>query len=316
MMTGVKMVYMPYRGGASGLPICSAVWSRTGLFSSPALFGSSMAITTSHRWRVRTLLEGGLEAVDRLRELLGDFAPGHDATVIAGPTQLLNFARYNARRFRAVPSPACPRIHDNRIFTRNMHDTTPYILTGVRTKPASSPAGVPGIVPVPWADGERLFQRHAPVLWISSGPIGVDRRPLRPALRGFFTFPRQRSDVGRRQPPFPPCWRDGTRPRVIVVLHKLPRGHRNLRRALSDAANDPASLARGQLGAAQTEQLFFSGSLRSGPPFRGEPLFDLPAYVGGVLCLRSADRRGLARRRIRCRPTRLNRHSWMASGYP
>jgi hypothetical protein len=54
--------------------------------SSPALFGSSMAITTSHRWRVRTLLESGLEAVDRLRELLGDFAPGHDATVITGPT--------------------------------------------------------------------------------------------------------------------------------------------------------------------------------------------------------------------------------------
>jgi hypothetical protein len=49
----------------------------------------------------------------------------------AGPTQLLNFVRYNARRPRAVPSPACPRIHDNRIFTRNMHDTTPYILTGV-----------------------------------------------------------------------------------------------------------------------------------------------------------------------------------------
>jgi hypothetical protein len=39
--------------------------SRTGLFSSPALFGSSMA-------SVRTLLESGLEAVDRLRELLGD----------------------------------------------------------------------------------------------------------------------------------------------------------------------------------------------------------------------------------------------------
>jgi hypothetical protein len=42
-------------------------------------------------------------------------------------------------------------------------------------------------VPVPWADGEQLFQRHAPVLWISSGPIGVVRRPLQPALRGFFT---------------------------------------------------------------------------------------------------------------------------------
>ena len=80
------MVYAPYRGGASGLPICSAVWVPTGLFSSPALFGSSMAITTSHRWRVRTLLESGLEAVDRSRELLGDFAPGHDATVITGPT--------------------------------------------------------------------------------------------------------------------------------------------------------------------------------------------------------------------------------------
>jgi hypothetical protein len=35
MMTGVTMVYVPYRGSASGLAICSAVWSRTGLFFIP-----------------------------------------------------------------------------------------------------------------------------------------------------------------------------------------------------------------------------------------------------------------------------------------
>jgi hypothetical protein len=75
-------------------------------------------------------------------------------------------------------------------------------------------------VPVPWADGEQLFQRHAPVLWISSGPIGVVPDGRFSQRRAGFS-PRQRSDVGRRQPPFPPCWRDGTRPRVIVVLHKL-----------------------------------------------------------------------------------------------
>ena len=130
MMTGVKMVYVPYRGGASGLPICSAVWIPDGAFFIPGavriLYGDYHVSPMA-----RADAESGLEAIDRLRELLGDFAPGHDATVIAGPTQLLNFVRYNARRPRAVPSPACPRIHDNRIFTRNMHDATPYILTGV-----------------------------------------------------------------------------------------------------------------------------------------------------------------------------------------
>jgi hypothetical protein len=78
------------RRGRTMFPNCHAAiqkpGSRTGLFLSPALFGSSMAITTSHRRRVRALLESGLEAVDRLREPLGDFAPRHDATVITGPT--------------------------------------------------------------------------------------------------------------------------------------------------------------------------------------------------------------------------------------
>jgi hypothetical protein len=68
--------------------------------------------------------------------------------------------------------------------------------------------------------------------------------------------------------------------RASHLRKRLPRGHINLLHALAGLRS--CGLGRGQLRAAETEQLFFSGSLRDAVPRRA--VFDLPAYVGGVVC--------------------------------
>jgi hypothetical protein len=80
-------------------------------------------VSSPNGWRRRSLLEIGLKAVHRLRELLGYLAPGCDAIMIAAPTKFLNFFTYDARCSPPVPSPTGARIHDSSIFRSYIHGT-------------------------------------------------------------------------------------------------------------------------------------------------------------------------------------------------
>jgi hypothetical protein len=103
------------------------------------------------------------------------------------------------------------------------------------------------------------------------------------------------------------------------LTQRLPRGHPNLRRALSDAAMilrawQGANSGRLRPNSSSSLGRYDQGRRSAASRCLISPPMWAVCYVQPGL--RSADRRGLALRRIRCRPPRLNRHSWMASGYP